>query len=259
MYGICGWLVGLAVTLSVTLPGPDMLGGEAGFEAHIAALKAAADARPDDPEVALRLAQGLGAHGRYDEALTWLKAAGERGAHPLRRELVAGDVHLAAERYEFALRSYFEVASAAPENGYAHLRMWRVLREADILPPNVDKARLETYLRDAGYHVPGRRLRPPRTPMARQLAERAYDALRQGQFTEALEGFTAALSNDDGHPPAYRGMGIAYARMGKAAQARAAYRIYLFLVDRETRETREVRRLLSDAARRRGLAAERGR
>lgn len=255
MHGICGWLLGLTVTLT----GPDMLGGDEGFEAHVAALTAAAESRSDDPEVALRLAQGLGTHGRYDEAMKWLDEAAARGAHPLRRELVAGDVHLAAERYEFALRSYFEVASSAPENGYAHLRLWRVLREADILPPNVDQDRLKSYLREAGYHVPDHRIRPARTPMARQLTDRAYDALKQGQFTEALDGFTAALSNDDAYPPAYRGMGIAYARTGRAAQARAAYRIYLHLVPTDTRETREVRRLLSDAARRRGLDAERGR
>ncbi len=257
MYVFCTWLLGLTINLAPT--NPDQLGGESGVAAHIAGLEAAAESRSDDPEAALRLAQTLGAHRRYDDALKWIKTAAERGAHPLRLQLVAGDVHLAAERYEFALAAYFEVASAAPENGYAHLRMWRVMREADILPPNVDQGRLKGYLRDAGYHVPERRLRPPRTPMARQLADRAYDALKQGRFGEALDGFAAALANDDGYPPAYRGMGIAYARQGKDRQARSAYRIYLTLVTRETRESREVRRLLSDAARRRGLNAERGR
>lgn len=255
MHLICTWLTGVLLAA----PGVDHLGGEPGFAAHIAGLEAAADARDDDAEAALRLAQSLGAHGRYQDAVKWLEAAAERGAHPLRLELVAGDVHLAAERYEFALRAYFEVATAAPENGYAHLRLWRVLREADILPPNIDQARLSQYLREAGYHVPESRPRPPRTGMARQLADRAYDALKQGRFGEALDGFASALSNDDGYAPAYRGMGIAYARTGKARQARSAYRIYLTLVTGETRETREVRRLLTDAARRRGLEAERGR
>jgi len=257
MYAICAWILGLTVNLAP--PGPDTLGGGAGFTAHVAGLQAAAESRPDDAEAPLRLAQSLGAHGRYDEALKWLATAAERGAHPVRVQHVAGDVHLAAERYEFALAAYFEVASAAPENGYAYLRLWRVMREADILPPNVDTGRLKSALRDAGYHVPERRLRPPRTPMARQLSERGYGALKQGRFGEALESFTAALASDDGYPPAYRGMGIAYARSGKDRQARSAYRIYLTLVTRETRETREVRRLLSDAARRRGLAIERAR
>lgn len=258
MHGIWGWLLGLTINLTPTAP-DHLLGGDPGFAAHIAGLQAAAESRADDPEAPLRLAQSLGAHGRYDDALKWLKVAADRGAHPLRLQLVAGDVHLAAERYEFALAAYFEVASASPENTYAHLRLWRVMREADILPPNVDQDRLAGYLRDAGYHVPQRRVRPPRTPMARQLSDRAYDALKQGRFGEALEGFTAALANDDGYPPAYRGMGIAYARSGKDRQARSAYRIYLTLVTRDTREVREVRRLLADAARRRGLAAERAR
>lgn len=249
-----GWLI-----VAALLAGPGTLGGEAGVRAHIEGLEATAEARPDDAEVALRLAQALGAHRRTEAALKWVAQAAERGAHPLRVQLVTGDIHLAAEQYEFALRAYFEVANAAPHNGYAHVRLWRVLREADILPPNVDQGRLRDYLRDAGYHIPDRRLRPPRTPLARQLTERAYDALKQGRFGEALDGFAAALSNDDGFAAAYRGLGIAYARSGKEQQALAAYRLYLLLTDEDSREVREVRRLLTEAARRRGLAAERGR
>jgi len=248
---ILGWLI------SIALASPAALGGDEGHAAHLGDLTAAAESHGDDPEIALRLAHALGVRGRTDDALAWLKTATRRGAHPLRVELVAGDIHLAAERYEFALTAYFEVASQAPHNRYAHLRMWRVLREADILPPNVDVARLRAHLRDAGYFVPDRRVRPPKTAQARQLTDRAMVTLKGGGFREALDGFAAALSLDDGYAPAFRGMGIAYARLGRDDQALGAYRLYLFLTETETRETRQVRRILYDADRRRGLAAER--
>lgn len=233
------------------------LGGDEGFAEHVAGLEAAAEARSDDPEPALRLAQGLGARRQTKAALGWLRTAAERGADPMRVQLVAGDIHLAAEQYEFALTAYFEVANTAPHNGYAHLRMWRVMREADILPPNVDQARIKRHLREAGYYVPDRQVRPPDTAMAKQLSERAYGALQQGRFREATEGFIAALARDDGYAPAHRGLGIAHARQNHQDEALAAYRLYLWLVEDDSRETRQVRRILTDAARRRGLGATR--
>lgn len=233
------------------------LGGAEGFSSHIEGLEAAAVARPMDPEPALRLAQGLGGRGQTDKAIEWLRVAAERGADPLRLQLVAGDVYLAGERYEFALNAYFEVANAAPENGYAHLRMWRALREADILPPNVDQPRLKRYLRDAGYFIADQPVHPPDTMMARQLTATAYGALQQGRFQEAVDGFVAALARDETHAPAHRGLGIAYARQNQQSKALAAYRLYLWLDPRDDRETREVKRILSDAARRRGLTAPR--
>lgn len=233
------------------------LGGAEGFSAHIQSLEAAAASREDDPEPPLRLAQGLGSRKQTEAALRWLRVAVERGADPLRVQLVAGDIHLAAEQYEFALNAYFEVASAAPENGYAHLRLWRVLREADILPPNVDAGRLKSYLRDAGYAIPDQPVRPPDTAMARQLTEQAYGALQAGRFQDATEGFVAALARDDAHAAAHRGLGIAYARQNQQGRALAAYRLYLWLAESDDRETRQVKRILSDAARRRGLAGPR--
>lgn len=247
-------LIASLVLLAAPPGGGDWLGGAAGFAEHVEGLEAAAAARADDPEPALRLAQGLGARGQTDAALKWLRTAASRGADPMRVELVAGDIYLQAEQYEFALRAYFEVANAAPHNGYAHLRMWRVMREADILPPNVDQARIKRHLREAGYSVPEQVVRPPDTAMAAQLSDRAYGALQQGRFREATEGFVAALARDDGYAPAHRGLGIAHARQNHQDQALAAYRLYLWLVDDDSRETRQVRRFLTDAARRRGLS-----
>lgn len=249
----------LTVSIALFLGPGTPLGGDLGFEEHVQALQAAADARSDDPEPALRLAQGYGFRGETKQALRWLKVARERGVDPLRGQMVEGDIYLGAENYEFALRAYFEVATVAPHNGHAHLQLWRVLRGADILPPNVDQARLRRTLREAGYFIPDRRVSKPDRRMARQLSDRAYTALKAGKFQEAESGFEAALTSDDRYAAAYRGLGITFARQQQPDRALAAYRLYLLMTDRDDRDTRQARRILSDAARRRGLAQERKR
>ncbi|MCA9538872.1 MAG: hypothetical protein KC620_08285 [Myxococcales bacterium] len=239
--------------------GPGHLGGAEGWQAHIEALSAAAEAREDDPAPALRLAQGLGERGKLDDALRWATVAAERGADPLRVHLVRGDAYLASERYEPALREFYEVVAAAPDNGHAQVQLWRTLHDADILPPNVDKARLQDELRKAGYFIPAQRQRTPDEGGARHLTEGAYVTLSEGHFREAVDGFTAALNHHDRWPEAWRGLGIAYARLNLLPQSIGAWRIYLMIVDRDTRETRQVRRLIADAERRRGLEVERRR
>jgi tetratricopeptide (TPR) repeat protein len=227
----------------------------AGWRAHIATLEAQAEANPRDAATPLRLAGGFAARGLPDDALKWAAVAEARGANPLQVRLVRGDACLQAGRLEDAVREYFEVVDAAPDNAYAHVQLWRALSQADPakLPAALDLARVRAVLVQGGYHLPTKVTRPARTAEAEADARRGFESVRAGRFQEALERFDAALSQDVAFAEAHRGIGIALAALDRPAAALGAYRLYLALTPRETQETRRLKRLVDDAERRRGL------
>ncbi len=230
------------------------LGGKPGHTEHLQALEARARDASGDAQVALRLGQGLGRHGSVGEALRWADEAARRGAHPHRVHIVRGDAYFHGMLYEHAVREYFEVASVAPDNAYAHVQLWRCLREPEHLPEALDLARVRKLLVAGGYFAPPAPKRPREHGLARQLTAKGYTELRAGRFRAAAERFEAAIHQDDTSAEAFRGLGAARSRMGQARRALGAYRVYLELAPRENHELRKVRRLLHDADRRRGLA-----
>ncbi len=236
-----------ALPLALVLAAPP-LGGVEGFNAHVERLVATGDAHG-----ALRLAQGFAVRGEVDRAVRWAGIARERGAHPVRVHLVRGTAYLATERYEFALREFFEALVAAPENGHAQVQLWRCLREVDVLPDIVDRERLRRQLVDAGFYLPNTPARPIDPIVATRLRKRAFAALHAGHPRAALETFRAAIAKNDTHPESYRGLGRAYEALGQQRKAVGGMRLFLALEGRETRATRHVRRFVYAEERRRGL------
>jgi Flp pilus assembly protein TadD len=231
---------------------------DVGWWSHVKRLAARAEARPSDAEVALRLASGFAQRRYLEQAIEWADVARQRGADPNRVHLVVGRAHLRSARWEGAVRAYYEVVLAAPENTHAHIMLWEALTAA---PPGaigltVDRDRLTRALRQKGYYTPPSRPRAPRPAAAADQTRRGFQSLRNGRFPEAAGRFEAALAQDPRHADAFRGLGTAYARMERLVQARGAYALFLHLAPRETRDVRVVRRLLVDADRRRGLGGD---
>jgi tetratricopeptide (TPR) repeat protein len=243
----------IALILSLWSP---PLGGEAGFAAHVRALEAAAAARPGDATPALRLAQGLGARGEASAAQRWLAEARRRGAHPLRAALVEGDLRAAAGDPTGALNAYFEVVQSAPRNGYAHVRLWSVLRRAVALPEALDQDRVRRVLGERGYTLPRDPSEPAEPGQARAARERGDAALRAGRFREALRHFEQGLRFDPADAATWRGLAITRSRLRQVDQAIAAYRLFVHLSPRETHDTRRARQIILDDERRFGLARE---
>ncbi len=241
----------MLLTIALLAP-PSLLGGEAGFEAHAARL-----ARVGDAQSALRLAQGYGARDKLDEALRWAKRAAERGAHPLRVHLVRGDAYLKAQRFEFAIREFYEVVSQAPDNGYAQMRLRRCFGLADVLPDTIDAQRLRVELRKGGLYLPETPVRPPDVALGAQLREAGTKALRAGRFNEAVEKLRAALAQNERDAQAYLALAKAHQRLGQRRLAVGSYRLFIELAPRATRDTRDAHRLIEREERRRGLAAPR--
>jgi tetratricopeptide (TPR) repeat protein len=239
-------VIALPLLLWLLAPAPDA----AGWRAHVEALAGAEDA-----ESALRLAQGFGQRGDRAAALRWAAEAELRGAQPLRVAVVRGDIAFAAEDWVAALSNYLEVSQSAPAMAYAQVRLWHSLRRApaDALADTVDVARVRTFLTRAGYHVP---LTFPATPdRAGALAAtaRGHAALTRGETPEAISAFYRAIALDPTCPEAWRGLATAETRAGHAAAARAASHLFLSLDPPDTLDTRRVRTILVDDARRRGL------
>ena len=233
---------------------PVFAGGTTGFAAHVAQLEEAAARSPGDPAPALRLAQGLGSRGELEVALGWCAEAAARGADALQVRIVRADAYAVAGRREEAVRAYYEVVVAAPRQAYAHLRLWALLRRTADLPPALDARRLKTELTARGYLSPSGPEGAPAPGLAQSLSERGEAALRAGRFRAAAEAFEEAITADDGRAGAWRGLGEARSRLRQEDAAIAAYRLFLFLEARETRDTRQARRIVHDAERRRGLA-----
>lgn len=239
-------VVTLPLLLWLLAPAPDA----AGWRGHVNAL-----AGEDDAESALRLAQGLGRRGDRSAALRWAAEAELRGAEPLRVAVVRGDIAFAAEDWVAALSSYLEVSQGAPAMAYAQVQLWHSLRRAppDALAGTVDVARVQTFLTRAGYHVP---LTFPTTPdrtEALAATARGHAALTRGETPAAVSEFHRAVALDPVCTEAWRGLAIAETRAGHAAAARAASHLFLSLDPPDTLDTRRVRTILVDDARRRGL------
>ncbi|HJL19896.1 MAG TPA: tetratricopeptide repeat protein, partial [Sandaracinaceae bacterium LLY-WYZ-13_1] len=64
---------------------------------------------------------------------------------------------------------------------------------------------------------------------AARLTRRAGAALLRGRFSRARSLYRRAVRADDGHAPAWRGLGVASERLGRTHDAVRAYRRYLFL------------------------------
>ncbi|MEZ4475003.1 MAG: hypothetical protein R3F60_30265 [bacterium] len=237
----------LALVLGTAQAAPPV-GGTA--EADLAAAATAGDA-----EAALQLAQILGRRGALQPALAQANRALAAGVHPLRVNLVRGEACLAAGELVDAVREFFEVVSAAPANGHAHVQLWLALREAQ-LPPAMDGSRMRRVLREAGYTLADAPQRPRQPDEAARLEAEGFARLAAGQFRTAVESFEAAVAADDTRAPPFRGLGIAWGRLGQEARSVAAWRLYLALSDRDDRERRQVERVVWDAERRRGLAGE---
>ncbi len=232
------------------------LGGAAGFAAHVRALETAAAARPNDPAPALRLAQGLGARGEAPAARRWLAEARRRGAHPLQATLVEGDLRAATGDPIGALNAYFEVVENAPRNGYAHLRLWALVRTAGDLPATLDRERVRRLLDARGYTLPAEQSAPPEPGSARAARDRGDADLRAGRFREALRHLEQALRFDPTDPATWRGLAIARSRLRRDDEAIAAYRLFVELSPHATHDTRRARRIIIDAERRGARAAE---
>lgn len=202
--------------------------------------------------MALLVAQGHARHGRLEDALRWANRARAAGVDGLRVNLVRGDAYLHAEEYADAAREFFEVVSQAPENAHAQVHLWLALRDAQ-LPPSLDGDRLRSLLRNAGYFMPIAARRPRQRAPAEALVEKGYAAIRKGEFKVAIDRFEAAVVLDDTLPTAFRGMGIAWGRLDDRARSLAAWRLYLAQTTGETRERRQIRRIVMDAERHRGL------
>ncbi len=63
--------------------------------------------------------------------------------------------------------------------------------------------------------------------VAARLAQEAQKALLRGRLAEAIQTYQRATHADPRHGPAWRGLGLAYERMGRAPEAIDAYERYL--------------------------------
>lgn len=209
----------------------------------------------DDPSgrTALRLAHAYARLGRLKAALRYANEARAAGVDGLRVNLVRGDAYLQAEEYADAVREFFEVVVQAPQNAYAQVHLWLALRDAQ-LPPSLDGDRLRALLRKAGYFMPIEARRPRETESAKALIEKGYSAIRAGDFKIAIDRFQAAIVHDDTLASPFRGLGIALGRIDDRPRSLAAYRLYLAMTTDDTRERRQIRRVVMDAERHRGLA-----
>lgn len=201
---------------------------------------------------ALRVAHAYARLGTLKTALRYANQARAAGVNGLRVNLVRGDAYLQAEEYADAVREFFEVAVAAPSNAYAQVHLWIALRDAQ-LPPSLDGDRLRALLRKAGYFMPIAARRPREQPAAKALIEKGYSAIRAGDFKTAIDRFQAAIVHDDTLASPLRGLGIALGRLDDRPQSLAAFRLYLAMTNADTRERRQIRRVVMDAERHRGL------
>ena len=217
----------------------------------VSALEARA-AADSSGRAALRVAHAHARLGNLKTALRYANEARAAGIDGLRVNLVRGDAYLRAEEYADAVREYFEVVVQAPENAYAQVHLWLALRDAQ-LPPSLDGDRLRTLLRKAGYFMPIAARRPRETQAAQALIEKGYTEIRAGEFKTAIDRFHAAIVHDDTLASPFRGLGIAAGRLDDRAHSLAAFRLYLAMTSADTRERRQIRRVVMDAERHRGL------
>jgi tetratricopeptide (TPR) repeat protein len=228
----------------------------AGWQAHVETLSATPGA-----EAALRLAGGLGRRGELAAARRWAAEARSRGADALRVRLVLADAAYVAEDWVPAASGYFEVLREAPENPHALVQLWHCIRLAPptALARELDVGRLRDALETHGMFVPSAFQYPPDLPAARARVEAGFADAGRGDHDAAGRAFREAIAVAPSSHEAWRGLGLAEAAAGRAAHARAAYLIYLSLEPPETLVTRRIRRVVIDAARRRGLEVERSR
>lgn len=224
-----------------------------GWRSHVATLSAAGDA-----ESALRLASGLGRRGETAEARRFAAIARERGAHPIRVTLALAETALRAEDWAVAASGYYEVLQSAPEHGYAAVQLWHCLRMAPplALSRELDVARLRGVLDARGFYVPEVFQYPPDLQAAAMRVSEGFAAITRNEYDAARRAFRAAIDAAPSFHDAWRGLGMVEAARGNAAGTRSAYLVFLALEPPESIETRRIRRMLSDDARRRGLAAE---
>ncbi len=243
-------LMALAISTLLGTPLPP-LGGDAGFSAHLRTLQEQYDAAPSG-EAALRLAQGAARQGDRATIARWLKAARRHGVASSRAALVGGLAYLRAEAYESAIVSLYTACRAHPDNGAAHVGLWRSVVNAEVIPATVDLEAIRALLNDRGYFIAAQRPARPDGHAARAQTDLGMAALHQGRFDEATNHFEKALSVHRGYAEAYRGLGAAHARSKRKVKALAAHRLFLFLAGGDTRHVRRVRRQVNDAERHRG-------
>lgn len=221
----------------------------AGWAAHVETLAAAEGA-----EAALRLAAGFGRRGERATALRWAAEAEQRGAQQLRVEIVRGDAAMVAGDWIGAINAYFEVSRRAPLMAYTQVQLWHCLRQA---PPEslaaVDVTRVRTYLKRAGYFVPIQFHADFERTRSNAATERGFEALRRGDAAQSIRAFHEAITLWPTLPEAWRGLGAAEVQAAHPNETRAAYEIFLSLSPTEGQDTRRIRRILTDDARRRGL------
>lgn len=217
----------------------------------LADLSKAADADPTG-RLALRAAHGHAFHGTLARALEYANRARRAGVNGLRINLVRGDAYLQAEEYANAVREFFEVVAQAPANAYAQVQLWLALRDAQ-LPPSLDGDRLRSLLRNAGYYMPVAARRPRMRAAAEALIGKGYAAVKASRFKEAVDLFQAAVVQDDTLAAPFRGLGIAHGRLDDQPRALAAYRIYLAMHTDDSRDRRNIERVVLTAERHRGL------
>lgn len=209
-------------------------------------------ARDETGRMALRVAHAHARHGSLDKALAFANQARKAGVHGLRINLVRGDAFLRAEEYADAVREYFEVVAQAPLNAYAQVQLWLALRDAQ-LPPSLDGDRLRSLLRERGYYMPVAARRPRQRAAADTLIAAGYAALKAGQYKAAVDAFQAAIVQDDTVAAPFRGLGIAHGRLEDGPRSLAAYRIYLAMHLDDSRDRRNIERVVLTAERHRGL------
>jgi len=221
-----------------------------GWRTHVATLSAAEDA-----ESALRLASGLGRRGETAEARRFAAIARERGVHPERVTLALADIALRAEDWAIAASGYYDVLQAAPANGYAAVQLWHCLRMAPplALSRELDVAKLRLALDALGFYVPTVFQYPPDLHAAAVRVSEGFAAMARDDSAVAKSAFRAAIDAAPSFHDAWRGLGMVEAARGNAAGARSAYLIFVALEPPEGLETRRIRRVLADDARRRGL------
>jgi len=248
------WLRFAIFALPMALAGPARGRPEARADA-LAELQAAA--RSGDGEAGLQLAYVLGRQGDLAGAIRLANEALAAGVEPLRVNLVRGEAYMQADDLADAVREFFEVVVAAPQNGHAHVQLWLALRAAE-LPPAIDGARVRAVLREAGFFIPDAPRRPRDPAAAARLEEKGFAHVTAGRFEKAIAAFHEAVAADDSRAQPFRGLGIAHGRLDQEGPSVAAWRLYLALTSGVTRERRQVERVILDAERRRGLGGAQG-
>jgi eukaryotic-like serine/threonine-protein kinase len=179
-------------------------------------LRASIATRPDYDGTHRLLGEVLAEQGRTEEGIVQIEQAiAVRPGYPGSYASL-GLVYLRAARYDEAATAFAQVTRLEPQSPEAHTRLGAAYQYLGR-----DRDARAAYLQ--ATQLGG-------NPSA--LANLALLEYRRGRYREAAQGYAEAIRRDPNNPVGLRNLGDAYRKIGRHADARAAYEQGLAVTDR---------------------------